>query len=400
MSSSNSESLQFSTRAIRDGVLRSDFQEHSESLFLSSSYIFESAENIAHQAANSEKGFYYSRFSNPTVAMFQERLASLEGAEACIATASGMSAILALLLSTLRTGDHVVASRSLFGSTIQMLSSFLPRLGIETTFVTLTDESAWRQAITSNTKLLFLETPSNPLMEIGDIQAIANAAHEKGVLLVVDNTFCSPAIQNPIPLGADVVIHSATKLIDGQGRVLGGAILGRDKFIKETIFPFVRLTGPTLSAFNAWVLLKGLETLQIRLERQSQSALELARWLETIPEISRVFYPGLPSHPQHLLASKQQRTGGSVISFQIKGETPEIQRKTAWNVMDRAKLFSRTANLGDVKSTILHPATTIHSRITQKERESAGITEGLLRLSIGLEDSIDLKNDLLAGLKD
>ncbi|BEP57166.1 O-succinylhomoserine sulfhydrylase [Variovorax sp. V35] len=378
--------------------MRSEFQEHSESLFLSSSYIFESAESIARQAANSEKGFYYSRFSNPTVSMFQERLASLEGAQACIATASGMSAILTLLLSTLKTGDHVIASQSLFGSTIQMLSAFLPRVGVETTFVPLTDVSAWQQAIQGNTKLLFLETPSNPLMEIGDIQAIANVAHEKGVLLVVDNTFCSPAIQNPIRLGADVVIHSATKLIDGQGRVLGGAILGRDKFIKETIFPFVRLTGPTLSAFNAWVLLKGLETLQIRLNRQSESALELARWLETIPEVDRVFYPGLPSHPQHLLAGEQQRSGGSVVSFQVRGHTPEAQRNTAWSIMDRARLFSRTANLGDVKSTILHPASTIHSRITPNERALAGITEGLVRLSIGLEDPIDLKSDLLRGL--
>ena len=391
----------FDTLAVRAGSEHSQFGEHAEALFLTSSFCFKSAAEAAEKFAHPEAGYTYSRFTNPTVSMFQNRLAALEGAEACIATASGMSAILAVAMGLLSAGDHIVSSRSLFGSTIQLFGNLLQRFGIQTSFVDPKDLQAWQAAVQPNTKMLFLETPSNPLTEIADIAAIAKIAKAAGIPLVVDNCLCTPALQQPLALGADIVVHSATKYIDGQGRVLGGAVLGSRALIMEKIFPFVRVAGPTMSAFNAWVLLKGLETMALRMEKQSANALALATWLEAHPKVSCVNYPGLPSHPQHTLAKKQQKTGGAVISFVVKsdeGADLAAQRAKAWHVIDNTKVCSITGNLGDTRTTITHPATTTHGRLSPEERAAVGISEGLIRVAVGLEHVEDLKADLSTGL--
>ncbi len=380
------------TLAVRAGIDRSQFNEHSEAMYLTSSFVFDNAAQAAARFSGAEEGNVYARFSNPTVTAMQTRLAALEGGEACIATASGMSAILSLAMSVLQAGDHVVASLGLFGSTQQLFGNVLSKFGIETTFVPATDLAAYRDAVRASTKLFFIETPSNPLTEVVDIAAVAAVAHEAGAILAVDNCFCSPVLQRPLELGADVVVHSATKYLDGQGRVLGGAVVG-PKVITDEVFKFLRTAGPTLSPFNAWVILKGLETLRIRMDAQSASALELARWLEAQPGVARVFYPGLPSHPQHELAMRQQKSGGAILSFEVKGG-----REAAWKVVDSTRMISITANLGDTKTTITHPATTTHGRISPEARAAAGIGDGLLRIAVGLESIDDLKADLARGL--
>jgi len=387
------EQFHLDTRAVRAGTHRSQFNEHSEALYLTSSFVFESAAQAAARFANEEPGYVYSRFSNPTVTMFQERLAALEGAEACVATASGMAAILATVMALLKGGEHIVSSSSIFGATVQLFSTVLPKFGVETTFVDGADPAAWQRAIRRETRLLFLETPSNPLTEVADIAALAQVAKRAGALLAVDNCFCTPALQLPLPLGADLVIHSATKYLDGQGRVLGGAILGRQELVMDGVFAFLRTAGPSLSPFNAWVLLKGLETLRIRMEAQSQGALELARWLESHPRVERVYYPWLESHPQHALARRQQRSGGAIVSFDVRGG-----KDAAWRVIDATRLVSITANLGDTKTTITHPASTTHGRISAEARKAAGIGDGLLRVAVGLEAVEDVKADLARGL--
>jgi O-succinylhomoserine sulfhydrylase len=393
-----SASLNFDTLAVRSGTLRSSFNEHSEALFLTSSYVFASAGEAAAQFANAEEGYTYSRFSNPTVSMFQDRLAALEGGEACIATASGMSAIMSILMCTLQAGDHLVSSQSIFGSTLSMFANIFSRFGIATTFVPPNDLDAWRNAVRPETKMFFLETPSNPLTEVADIEAVGGIAREANALFVVDNCFCTPVLQRPLELGADVVVHSATKFLDGQGRVLGGALVGSKELLMGKVFPFVRTAGPTLSAFNAWILLKGLETLAIRVERQSANADVVARWLEAHPAVKRVFYPGLESHPQYALARRQQKSGGAIMSFELRGETPEQQRANAWRVIDNTKICSITGNLGDTRTTVTHPATTTHGRMSPEARAASGITEGLIRLAVGLEDPRDIRDDLARGL--
>ena len=380
------------TLAIRAGRETSEYREHSQSLHLTSSFTFDTAAQAAAMFMGEIEGYTYSRFTNPTVSAFQQRLAAMEGGERAIATASGMAAIQATMLTLLKAGDHVVSSQSLFGSTINLFNGILGKFNIETSYVDAADPEAWRAAVKPNTKLFFLETPSNPLTELADIAAVAAIAHEAGALLVVDNCFCSPALQQPLQLGADLVVHSATKYLDGHGRVLGGAVVGNDKLI-EQIYLHVRTAGPTLAAFNAWVLLSGLETLHLRMEKHSANALELARWLERQPSVARVFYPGLESHPQFALAQKQQRSGGAVVSFEVKGG-----REVAWRVVDAVQVISRTANLGDVKTTLTHPASTTHARITPEARARAGISEGLLRVAVGLEHVDDLKADLARGL--
>ncbi|MDQ7980725.1 O-succinylhomoserine sulfhydrylase [Paraburkholderia sp. SARCC-3016] len=392
------DTFNFDTLAVRSGTLRSDFGEHSEALFLTSSFVFANAAEAAERFRNSEDSYTYSRFTNPTVTMFQDRLAALEGGEACMATASGMSAILSVVMSAMQAGDHLVSSQSLFGSTLGMFSQIFSKFGITTTFVDPTDLDAWKNAVRPETKMFFLETPSNPLTEIADIEAIGKIAKAANALFVVDNCFCSPALQQPLKLGADVVMHSATKFLDGQGRVLGGALVGSRQFIMEKVFPFVRSAGPTLSAFNAWVLLKGMETLSLRVERQSSNALAIASWLETHPAVKRVFYPGLESHPQYAIAKRQQKSGGAILSFELRGDTPEAQRANAWRVIDSTKICSITGNLGDTRTTITHPATTTHARITPEARAAAGVTEGLIRLAVGLEDAADVRADLERGL--
>jgi O-succinylhomoserine sulfhydrylase len=384
------------TQGVRAGQHRTEFREHSEALFLTSSFVFETAA----QAAASFSGgpgdstaFIYSRFSNPTVSMFQDRLAALEGAESCVATSSGMSSILATAMALLKAGDHIVCSNAVFGATVQLFGTIFARFGVETSFVSPTKVGEWERALRPSTRLLFLETPSNPLTEISDIGALSALAKQAGALLAVDNALCTPALQRPLELGADLVIHSATKHLDGQGRVLGGAVLGSAKIVQERIFPFLRTAGPSLSPFNAWVILKGMETLDLRMRAQSAAALELARWLEAKRAVARVFYPGLSSHPQHALASRQQSSGGTVLSFEVKGG-----REGAWKVIDSTRLISITANLGDVKTTITHPATTTHGRISPEARAAAGITEGLVRVAVGLEAVADLQEDLDRGL--
>ncbi len=389
---SDEQQYQIDTLAVRAGQERSQFGEHAEALYLTSSFVFENAAQAAARFAGTEEGNVYSRFTNPTVTMFQERLAALEGAEACIATASGMSAMLATVMALLKAGDHIVSARSIFGASQQLFGAILPRFGVATSFVVGSDPAAFRAALQPGTKLLFIETPSNPLTEVFDIAALAAVAHEAGALLVVDNCFCSPALQRPLELGADLVIHSATKYLDGQGRVLGGAVCGGKAPVEE-VFKFMRTAGPTLSPFNAWVILKGLETLKIRMLAQSVSALDLAHRLEAHPAVARVFYPGLPSHPQHALAMRQQATGGAIVAFEVKGGRAE-----AWRVVDNCKLLSITANLGDVKTTLTHPASTTHGRITPEARAEAGITEGLLRVAVGLEAVTDIEADLMRGL--
>ena len=382
-----------STLGVRAGTARTQFNEHSEALFLTSSFVFENAEQAATRFTGGDGGFVYSRFTNPTVSMFQDRLAALEGAEACVATASGMSAILATSMALLKAGDHVVCSNAVFGSTVTLYTTILSRFGVETTFVSPTRVEEWQRAVRPNTRLLFLETPSNPLGEISDIAAIAAVAKKAGAVLAVDNAVCTPALQRPLEFGADLVIHSATKYLDGQGRVLGGAVLGAKGPAMDAVFGFLRTAGPTLSAFNAWVILKGMETLELRMLAQSEHALELARWLERHPRVARVFYPGLESHQQHALAMRQQRAGGAVVSFEVEGG-----REAAWKVIDSTRMISITGNLGDVKTTITHPATTTHGRISAEARAAAGITEGLVRVAVGLEAVVDLQADLERGL--
>lgn len=389
-----SEDLELETLALRTGIHRSIFNEHSEAIYLTSSFVFDSAAQAAARFSGEEPGNIYARFTNPTVTALEERIAALEGAETCIATSSGMSAILSCVMGLLSAGDHIVASRSLFGATVNLFNNILARFQIATTFVSATDPAEWDAAIQPNTKLLFLETPSNPLTEISDMAALSAIAKKSGALLVVDNCFCTPFLQRPLEFGADIVIHSATKYLDGQGRVLGGAVLGnRDLLMDGGVFGFLRTAGPTMSAFNAWVILKGIETLKIRMDAHSAHAMEIARWLEAQPNVARVFYPGLSSHPQYELAKRQQKTGGGIVSFEVKGG-----REVAWRVIDSTKLISITANLGDAKSTLTHPATTTHGRISQEARDKAGITEGLLRIAVGLESTRDIKADLARGL--
>ena len=384
---------ELSTHGVRAGQARSEFHEHSEALYLTSSFVFDNAAQAAARFSGGEPGTVYSRFTNPTVSMFQDRLAALEGAESCIATASGMSAILSMAMSLLKAGDHIVCSSAVFGATVQLFGGILGRFGVQTTFVSPTRTEEWQRAVRPDTRLFFLETPSNPLTEISDIAALAALARKAGALLAVDNVFCTPILQRPLELGADLVIHSATKHLDGQGRVLGGAVLGAKRLVMDQVMPFLRTAGPSLSPFNAWVILKGLETLDLRMRAQSAAALELARWLEKHPAVSRVFYPGLESHPQHALARRQQKAGGAVVSFDLKGG-----REAAWRLIDATRLISITANLGDVKTTITHPATTTHGRISAEARAAAGITDGLVRLAVGLEALADLEADLARGL--
>ncbi len=389
-----SDHLEPETLAIHTGIHRSQFNEHSEALYLTSSFVFDNAAQAAARFSGEEPGNIYSRFTNPTVTALEERLAALEEAETCIATSTGMSAILASVMGLLSAGDHIVASRSLFGATVNLFNNILKRFNIDTTFVSATDVSAWEAAVRPNTKLFFLETPSNPLTEISDITALSKVAKKAGAWLAVDNCFCTPILQKPLKLGADLVIHSATKYLDGQGRVLGGAVLGsRELLMDGGIFAFLRTAGPTLSAFNAWVVLKGLETLKIRLDAHSANALQIARWLEVQPNIERVYYPGLPSHPQYDLAASQQKNGGGIVSFEVKGG-----KQAAWRVIDATRLLSITANLGDTKSTLTHPASTTHGRISQEARDDAGITDGLLRIAVGLEAVKDIQTDLIRGL--
>jgi O-succinylhomoserine sulfhydrylase len=389
-----SENYKLETLAVRAGIERSQFGEHSEALYLTSSFVFKSAAQAAARFSNQEPGNIYSRFTNPTVTVFEQRLAALEGAECCIATSSGMAAILSCVMGLLKSGDHIVCSAGVFGATVQLLGNIMKRFGIATTFVSGTEPSAWQAAVTPATRMLYVETPSNPLTEVYDIAALAAVARKAGALLVVDNCFCSPALQQPLALGADVVIHSATKFLDGQGRVLGGAVLGKREVVYEGVLGFLRTAGPTLSAFNAWVILKGLETLRIRVDAQSAAALELARWLESQPSIERVYYPGLPSHPQHALAMRQQKSGGAIVSFDVRGG-----KDAAWRIVDATKLISITANLGDTKTTITHPASTTHGRISPEARAAAGIGDGLLRVAVGLENIEDIKADLARGLR-
>ncbi|MDA8390354.1 MAG: O-succinylhomoserine sulfhydrylase [Gammaproteobacteria bacterium] len=385
------EPRQRETEAVRAGHHRTAEGEHSEPLFITSSYVFANAEEAAARFAGRERGNIYSRNGNPTVRIFEERLAALEGAERALATASGMSAILAVCLGLLRAGDHIVASQSLFGPTVALLQ-MLARFGIDTTFVALDDVDAWRRACTKHTRLFFLETPSNPLSVLGDIVALADVAHAAGARLVVDNSFCTPILQQPLALGADLVIHSATKYIDGQGRGLGGAIVGSEALIGGDIFLFVRTAGPVMSPFNAWIFLKGLETLPLRMEAHSARALSLSLWLEDQPLVEEVFYSHLPSHPQYALARAQQSAGGGVLAFRLRGG-----RKEAFAFIDASRIMSITANLGDTKTTITHPATTTHGRLTPEARAAAGVGDELIRISVGLESLEDLKRDLEGG---
>lgn len=381
------------TLAIRAGQVRTHEGEHSEPIFTTSSYVFRDAADAAAKFAETAKGNIYSRFTNPTVRCFEERLAAMEGGAACVATGSGMAAILATCMALLKAGDHLVCSDSVFGSTIALINRYLVKFGVEVTYVRPDDNEAWRKAIKKNTRLFFLETPSNPLSVIADIRAIADIAHASGVLLAVDNCFCTPALQKPFALGADLVIHSATKYLDGQGRCVGGAVVGDEDLVGKQIFGFQRSAGPSMSPFNAWVFLKGLETLQLRMDAHSRAALEIARWLEGRRGIRKVYYAGLESHPQHALAGRQQSGFGGIIAFEV-----EQERRGAWAFVDATQLMSITANLGDTKTTITHPASTTHSRITAEERERAGIKEGLLRISVGLEDIGDLKADIERGI--
>ena len=390
------------TLAVREGLPRSAWGENSEALFLTSSFVQPDAATAAARFANEEEAFIYSRFTNPTVTMFERRLAALEGTEACIATSSGMSAILLTAMAVLKAGDHVICSRSVFGATIALLGREFAKFGVETSFVSQTDVAEWRAAVRPTTRLLFAESPTNPLTEVCDIRALADVACEANALLAVDNCFCTPALQRPVEYGADLIIHSGTKYLDGQGRVVAGAVCGTEQLINDKFVPVMRSSGMTLSPFNAWVVLKGLETLSIRMEAQSRRALQLATWLEQHPRIERVFYPGLASHPQHALAMAQQSgSGGAVLSFTVKS-TPAgdaaAQRKAAFHVIDSTQVCSITANLGDTKTTITHPASTSHGRLSEEQRQAAGIAQNMVRVAAGLDDVEDLKADLLRGL--
>jgi O-succinylhomoserine sulfhydrylase len=390
---SDSEEPGFDTLAVRAGQQRTGEGEQSEPIFPTSSYVFASAAEAAARFAGEQTGNIYSRFTNPTVRTFEQRLAALEGGESCVATASGMAAILSTCAALLKAGDHVVCSRSVFGTTTVLFSTYLAKFGIETDFVGLSNLQAWKQAIRPETCLLFLETPSNPLTELVDIAAVSRLARERDCLLVVDNCFCTPALQRPLELGADIVIHSATKYLDGQGRCIGGAVVGDAELVGNDVFGFLRTAGPSMSPFNAWVFLKGLETLSLRMQRHCDSALELAGWLEQQPDVERVYHPGLESHPQHALANRQQQGFGGIVSFEVRGG-----KEAAWRVIDASRVFSITANLGDTKSTITHPATTTHGRLSAEQRQAAGISDGLIRLAVGLESVDDLRADLERGL--
>lgn len=383
----------FDTLAVRAGQQRTNEGEQSEPIFTTSSYVYHSAAQAAARFSGEEPGNIYSRFTNPTVRNFEQRLAALEGGARCVATGSGMGAILTTCLGLLKAGDHIVSSRAIFGSTVMLFNNYLAKFGVETSYVALTDLEAWEASIQPNTRILFLETPSNPLTEIADISALADLAHARGCLLVVDNCFCTPALQKPLSLGADIVIHSATKYLDGQGRCIGGAVVGTEELVGTDIYGVVRTAGTSLSPFNAWVFLKGLETLRIRLQAHCENAQTLAQWLQLQPCVSVVHYPGLESHPQHELAKQQQSGFGGVVSFEVKGGI-----EGAWKVIDSTKLLSITANLGDTKTTITHPATTTHGRLTPEQRAEAGITDGLIRVAIGLEDSADVIRDLSYGM--
>ncbi len=388
------DQLKPETLALRTGIHRSQFNEHSEAIYLTSSFVFDNAAQAGARFSGEEPGNIYSRFTNPTVTALEERLAAMEGAETCVATSSGMSAILACVMGLLSAGDHIVASQSLFGATVNLFNNILRKFNVETTFVSATDIGMWEAAVKPNTKLFFLETPSNPLTEVSDIAELAKIANNAGAWLAVDNCFCTPVLQKPLALGADIVIHSATKYLDGQGRVLGGAVLGnRELMMEGGVYGFLRTAGPTLSAFNAWVIFQGLETLKVRMDAHSRNAMQMAQWLEAHPNVTRIFYPGLPSHPQYQLAKKQQNTGGGIVTFEVKGG-----KEAAWRVIDQTQLISITANLGDTKTTMTHPATTTHGRISQEARDAAGITDGLLRIAVGLVAVEDIQADLASGL--
>jgi len=380
------------TLAVRAGVARTGEGEHAEPIFLTSSYVFDSAADAAARFAGDSPGNVYSRYTNPTVRAFEQRIAALEGAEQAVGTASGMAAILSTCMALLKSGDHVICSRNVFGTTVNLFAKYLAKFGVEVSFVPLLALDDWRAAIRPNTAMLFLETPSNPLCEVADIAAMAELARASNSLLVVDNCFCTPALQTPLALGADIVIHSATKYLDGQGRCVGGAVVGASRQMEEVV-NFLRTCGPTMSAFNAWVFLKGLETLRLRMEAHSHSAQDLALWLQQQPQVEQVFYAGLPDHPGHELASRQQRAFGGVLSFTVRGG-----RQQAWDVIDAVRIMSLTANLGDAKTTIVHPATTTHGRLTAQERAQAGITDNLIRVAVGLEHVDDLRADLARAL--
>ncbi|MCF6345536.1 MAG: O-succinylhomoserine sulfhydrylase [Thiomicrorhabdus sp.] len=386
-------SFNIETLAIRAGYEQTHEQENSEAIFPTSSFRYQSAAQAAARFSGEEKGNVYSRFTNPTVRTFEQRLALMEGGESCVATASGMAAILATFMALLQQGDHVVSSQSIFGTTKVLFNKYLAKFGIEVTFVSQTDFSEWESAIQPNTKALFLETPSNPLTEIADMSAISALAKKSDSLFIVDNCFCTPILQRPLEQGADIVIHSATKFLDGQGRGIGGAVVGSEAVVEEHVRAFMRTAGPSMSPFNAWIFLKGLETLSIRMAAHCQSALVLAEWLSKHPAVEQVFYPGLTSHPQYELACKQQSSGGGLVSFRVKGGQAE-----AWFVIDQTQMLSITANLGDVKTSITHPATTTHCRVEPTDRIKAGITDNLVRISVGLESIEDIKADLAKGL--
>jgi O-succinylhomoserine sulfhydrylase len=390
---SDYDEFELATRAVRAGQHRTAEGEHSEAIFPTSSYVFASAAQAAARFSGDQPGNIYSRFTNPTVRTFEERLASMEGAERCVATASGMAAILATCAGLLQAGDHIVSSRSIFGSTTVLFTTYLARFGIETTFVPLADTASWEAAIRPETRMLFLETPSNPLTEIADIKQLSALAKLNNCVLVVDNCFCTPVLQRPLALGADIVIHSATKYLDGQGRCIGGAVVGANELVGKEVYAFLRTAGPSMSPFNAWVFLKGLETLPLRMQAHCSSALNLAQWLEQQPAVARVHHPGLASHPQHQLASRQQTGFGGIVSFELQGS-----QQQAWKFIDALRIFSITANLGDAKSTVTHPATTTHGRLTPEQRADAGIADGLIRLAVGLEAVTDLQTDLATGL--
>lgn len=399
MNPAQPQDLHPDTLAVRQALPRSVYGEHSEALYLTSSFVQPDAETAARRFAGEEDGYTYTRTSNPTVTSFEQRLAALEGTESAIGTASGMSAILLMCLGLLKAGDHVVCSQSMFGSTIKLIGGELARFGVESSFVPQTDSSAWKAALRPNTQLLFAETPTNPLTDLCDIAELAAIAHDAGVLLAVDNCFASPALQRPAMLGADLVIHSGTKFLDGQGRVMAGAVCGPRSIIDDKLAPLIRSAGVNLSPFNAWVVLKGMETLRIRMEAQSANALALAQWLEAQPQVARVYYPGLTSHPQHALAMRQQSgVGGAVLSFDVRANGPQEGRARAFHVIDSTRVCSITANLGDTKTTITHPASTSHGRLTEAQRQAAGIGQGLIRVAVGLEHIEDLKNDLARGL--
>ncbi len=380
------------TQSVRAGQHRTLENEHSDPIFATSSYVFRNAAEAAARFSGDQAGNIYSRFTNPTVNAFEQRLAAMEGGERCIGLASGMAAIMSLGMGLLKSGSHVVSSRSVFGNTVLLFQNFFSKFGVDTTFVDLIDVSAWESAIKPETRFLFLETPSNPLTTIADISSLSELAHDYGCLLVVDNVFCTPVLQKPLELGADLIVHSATKYLDGQGRCIGGAIIGSHEILEKEVYPFLRTGGPSMSPFNAWVFLTGLETLSIRMHAHCANATNLAHWLENRPEVSRVYYPGLHSHPQYALACEQQKGSGGVLSFEVEGG-----KEAAWALIDATEMLSITANLGDVKSTITHPATTTHGRLSDEERTAAGIGDGLVRIAVGVENISDIKNDLERG---